>query len=173
MANKHIIPKFENIYRENIDPLFRFVHFRVSDREEAIDLAEESFLRLLKEMEKGKVEHPRAFLYRVARNLIIDWYRKEKSLSLKPFADGEGGEEEVFVDMFASTLPSAEVDAEAKMVMEAIAKLPAIYRESVYLRLVEELSPKEIADILNESANTISVRINRGSMELRKMFEKQ
>ncbi|HYC34468.1 MAG TPA: RNA polymerase sigma factor [Candidatus Paceibacterota bacterium] len=172
MANKHIIHKFEGIYRENIDPLFRFIRFRISDREEAIDLTEEVFFRLLREMEKGKVKHPRAFIYRVARNLVIDWYRKEKSLPMKPFSDQEN-EEEVFVDMFESQLPSAEVTAEANRAIDAIKKLPPLYRESVYLRLVEELSPKEIADILNESANTISVRINRGFAELHKMFEKE
>jgi RNA polymerase sigma-70 factor (ECF subfamily) len=164
---------FELLYKENIDSLFRFAHFRVSDREEAIDIAEESFVRLWKEMEAKEVREHRALLYKIARNLIIDWYRKEKSLSIPQFKSENASDEDLSIDMFASPLPHAEILLESRMVIEKISKLNATYRESVYLRYVEELSPREIAEILGVSANNISVRINRGTLELRELLNKK
>jgi RNA polymerase sigma-70 factor (ECF subfamily) len=153
---------FENIYAENADGLFRFVLYRVSDKEQAIDIVEDTFLRFWQTLQKEAVEQPRALIYRIARHLVIDWYRKKKSVPLQSFKDESSGEAEVFLDMFAGEMVGAETLLEAKLAIEKISSLEPIYREAVYLRFVEELTPKEIAVILGESPNTISVRINRG-----------
>jgi RNA polymerase sigma-70 factor, ECF subfamily len=155
---------FENSYAENTDALFRFVYYRVSDREQALDIVGDAFVRFWEALSKGEVREPRAFLFKVTRNLIIDWYRKKKSVPVQDFGEAarEEGVREIFMDMFASGMPSAEIDLEAKMVIDKIRSLDPIYREALYLRYVEELNPKEIAEITGESTNLISVRVNRG-----------
>ena len=64
---------------------------------------------------------------------------------------------------------------EGKQILEGINKLPVSYRQVIYLRFVEGLGPKEIGYILEESPNSVSVKINRGISELRKIsgYEKK
>ena len=62
-----------------------------------------------------------------------------------------------------------EIGAEGRYLLEKINELELIYRDPVYLRFIEDLSPQEIGNILSISANAVSVRINRGIEELRKM----
>ncbi len=146
-------------YHEYHEALFRFCLLKVSRRDVALDLTQESFMRLWDEVREGKhVAHPRAFLYTVARNLIIDYYRKKKSDSLDTLVD-EGVE------------LGAEADSEERSsyheAVTAIHALSPQYREVVYLRYVEGLPPRDIADIVHESVNVVSVRLTRGMKELR------
>ncbi|MFZ2150338.1 MAG: RNA polymerase sigma factor [Minisyncoccia bacterium] len=153
---------FEKAYADNTDGLFRFVLYRVSDKEQAMDIVADTYLRFWQTLQKEKVDEPRALLYRIARHLVIDWYRKKKSLPLQSFPGENSEDKELYLDMFDGNVVGVDVLLEAKMAKEKIASLEPIYREAIYLRFVEELTPKEIAVILGESANTISVRINRG-----------
>lgn len=157
---------FERAYTDNADGLFRFARYRVPDRETAIDIVEDAYLKFWQTLQKEKVEEPRALLYRIARNLVIDWYKKKKSIPVQSFPEASPSNErvngEIYLDMFAGKMTGADESAEINIVLEKIGSLEPMYREAVYLRLVEELSPKEIAAILGESTNVVSVRINRG-----------
>ena len=62
-----------------------------------------------------------------------------------------------------------ELGAEGRYLLDKLADLPTDYKEVVYLRFVEDLKPQEIAEVLGESANAISVRINRGLEKLREL----
>jgi RNA polymerase sigma-70 factor (ECF subfamily) len=159
---------FEKIYNEEGDAIFRFCFVRVSDREQALDITQETFLRLWQGLvEEKKIRNNRAFLFTVARNLVIDWYRKKKSISFEEMSyNNDDGEIEYE--------PSDEMTAERQMfgvegryLLEKINELSPINQEPVYLRFVEDLSPQVIGKILGISANTASVRINRGLQELR------
>lgn len=160
--NPHFKKIFEKAYADNTDALFRFVLYRVGDKEQAIDIVEDTFLRFWQTLQKEKVDEPRALLYRIARNLVIDWYKKKKSIPIQMFPEENAESVEIYMDMFEGNLASVDILLEANMAIEKMATLDPIYREAVYLRYVEELSPKEIAKILGESTNVISVRINRG-----------
>jgi RNA polymerase sigma-70 factor (ECF subfamily) len=159
---QHLQKIFEKAYAENTDGLFRFVLYRVSDKEQAMDIVADTYVRFWQTLLKEEVKEPRALLYRIARNLVIDWYKKKKSIPMQTFSEGEKDRPEVYMDMFEGNIIGVDLLLEAEMVKKAIATLEPIYREAVYLRFVEELSPKEIAAILGESTNVISVRINRG-----------
>src|SRR3989344_8045319 len=155
---------FEKAYAENTDALFRFAYYRVSDREQALDIVGDAFVRFWETLSREEVKEPRAFLFKVTRNLIIDWYRKKKSIPVQDFGETAGPAEnaEKFMDMFAGDLAGADVLSEARLVIEKIRTLEPIYRETLYFRFVEELSPKEISEITGEHTNLISVRVNRG-----------
>lgn len=162
MENLKLTKIFEKAYAENTDGLFRFVLYKVSNKDQAMDILQETYVRFWETLKKEPVGEPRALLYRIARNLVIDWYKKKKSLAIPMFQEGDSEDGEIYLDMFASNVPGAEILLEAKIVIEKIQTLEPIYKEALYLRFVEEMTPKEIADILGESSNTISVRINRG-----------
>ncbi len=160
---------FENTYKNQSDAIFRFCLLRVSNREQALDITQETFLRLWQTLAADKeVLNDKAFLFTIARNLIIDWYRKKKSMSLDRMLQNDR-EETPFDVVDKTTLDNLELGPEGRYLLDKIQELSPTARDPVYLRFVEGLSPQEIAEILGISTNAASVRLNRGLSELRKI----
>ena len=164
---ENISDTFKKIYEEQSDQIFRFCIVRVSNREQAMDITQETFLRLWKTLlEEEKIDNVRAFLFTIAHRLIIDWYRKKKSISIESMTTGD----EIPFDVpDEKTIDNIEFGAEGRYILDKINELGATNRDPVYLRFVEDLSPEEIGKILEISTNATSVRINRGLEELRKL----
>jgi len=79
---------FGRFYDEYVKKIYRFVYFKVSSKEEAEDLTAESFLRVWEQIFANKeIENLNAFTYQVARNLVIDHYRKKAQQPM--VSDGE------------------------------------------------------------------------------------
>jgi RNA polymerase sigma-70 factor (ECF subfamily) len=166
---KDIAYTFEKIYGDESDAIFRFCLVRVSNREQALDIMQETFLRLWQSLSQKKdtILNTRAFLFTVAHNLIIDWYRKKKSISLDYIMYKDEEIEYELVD--ETTQPSnLELKTEGRYLLDKINELTPTCRHPVYLRFVEGLSPPEIGSILGISSNAASVRVNRGLLELRR-----
>ena len=148
------------------DPIFRHCFFRVSDREKAKDIMQETFTRTWEYLAKGEtVKNLKAFVYRVANNLIIDSYRKKKEDSLDRMQeDGFDigvDEREKIMDMLSG-----------REVIALMADLGDKYREVIVMRYIDDLMPREIAEIIGESENVISVRLHRGLRQLRDLIKK-
>jgi RNA polymerase sigma-70 factor, ECF subfamily len=159
--------RFEELYETESDAVFRYCMFRISSREAALDLAQDTFMRFWDALVKGReIRNDKAFLFVIARNLVIDWYRKKKSVSLDAIVE-ESGDQVFRLDN--STMEDMDSSAEARFVMDKLVELEPSYQHIVYLRFVEDLKPKDIAAILGVSANAVSVRINRGLKELRRI----
>lgn len=165
-----LINKFEEIYSLESDAIFRFCLLRVSDRDQALDITQETFLRLWQSIQDGNdILNNKAFLFTIARRLVIDWYRKKKSLSLDYLMIKDSdGESRDFVDEHTN-IDNLLSGAEGRFLLKKINEISSSNRDSVYLRFVEDLSPGEIAKILGISTNAASVRINRGLEELKKI----
>lgn len=155
---------FEQAYDEYADALFRYALLKVSDRETAKDIVQDTFKKTWEYIVAGNaVTHWRTFLYTAATRLIIDHYRKKKTLSLDLLADS-GFEP---VDHYTLT-PEIAIDGGRAIAL--LGQLPLDYRDAVFMRYVDELSLREIAEITGESENTIAVRIHRGLQKLKKLF---
>lgn len=165
MKTISIAEQFKEIYLAELDAIYRFCLMRTSDSEVAHDFSQDVFMRLWRAMADNQIiKNPRSFLYTVARNIIIDGYRKKKTLSLDSILE-EAGDDKSSV---ASThLDAIETEAEARRVEAGMQLLDEPYRKALHMRYVEGLKPREIATILQESANVISVRISRGADRLR------
>lgn len=153
--------KLKQAYDEHSDAIFRYCLFKVSDREKAIDLTQDVYIKVWQYLLAGnEVENMKALLYKVARNLIIDEYRKKKFDSLDVMS--EAGFEPV---------DHAQLDTisivEAGLLVDRIKELPESYSEVVFMRYVDDLSVKEIAEALGEHENNVSVRIHRGLHKLK------
>lgn len=157
--------QFLEAFDEFADAIFRFCYFKLGgDRELARDIAQETFLRTWEYLTLGKeVKMIRALLYKVARNLIIDHFRKKKAVSL----------EELALKGFEPSYDASGIKnfAEAAEVLKALGNLEPAYREILVLRYVDDLSPGEIAAILGESENAVSVRIHRGLKKAREFLK--
>lgn len=147
--------QFLATYDEYGDAIFRFCVLKVSSRAVAEDLTQDTFMRYWQQLRLGTtVENDRALLYAIARNLVIDWYRKRKEQSLDVLT--EAGFE--FASDDHSTIKQ---HAEVREVLDVVKELDEPSREALTLRFVEGMSPKDIAALSGETANAVSVRINR------------
>ena len=156
---------FLEAYEAHADALFRHCYFKTSNREFAKDEGQEAFCRTWNYMAEGRrVENMRAFLYRVAGNVIIDEMRKRKTTSL------EALEEVGFAPVDEHT-PDGEAFASGQEALRMLRHVEEPYRTMLVMRFVEGLAPKDIAEILKESENVVSVRIHRGLKKLRTVFE--
>lgn len=155
MDHDEIKDHFLAVYDQYADDIFRFCALKISSREMAQDITQETFMRFWQQLRTGThVNNERALLYTIARNLVIDWYRKRKEQSLDAMTE-EGFE-------FASEERGSIADhAQVREVLDTIKELDEPSREALTLRFVEGFSPKEIAAISGETANAVSVRINR------------
>lgn len=151
------------------DALYRHGYFRVSDKERAQDLVSDTFARTWDYLAKGNVvEDFRPFLYRTLNHLIIDEYRKKRVESLDQLLDEQDVPESAFHELVEGSLEALELSLDAKRVPELLAEMPEGYREVVVLRYIDGLQPREIAEVLGESVNVVSVRIHRGMTWLQK-----
>ena len=151
-------------YDEFGDAIFRFLTMKISDREIARDLTQETFTRAWDFcVQGGEIREWRPFLYRTAYNLVVDTYRKKRAVSLDALIDDQG---------FAVSDDSAHekrtiVRAEMSRVRKGIDQLDETYRDIVLMRYTEDLPPKDIARITGLSENVVSVRLHRGVEKLR------
>lgn len=152
----------EQAYNTYADALFRFCLLKVKNREKAVDIAQDAFIKTFAYIKSGKqVTNIKSFLYKTAQNLVYDEFRRKHSQSLDEMSD-EGFD--IAADDEAG-LPLLSIDSERAL--KALESLDETYREVVTLRFLEELSPKEIAEVTGLTENVISVRIFRGLEKLR------
>ena len=163
--------KFISLYNKHSDSVFRYCAFRISDRDIALDITQDAFTKYWDYLCEGKlIENDRALIFTITRNLIIDYYRKKKSISLEALAEiNEDENVEEFVILEGNEKDKLELETEARFLIDKIKELPKSYQQAVYLRYVEDMNPEEIAKVLEVSVSAASVRIHRGIEELKKI----
>jgi len=150
-------------FEEYADVLYRHCFFRVSDKERAKDIVADTFMRTWDYLSKGNtIDNFRPFLYRTLNNLIVDEYRKKKSESLDALLGEHDVPEGAFDDLVEGSLEEVEFSLDAQRIPLLLEQMPEKHREVVVMRFIDGLLPAEIATMLNEPVNTISVRIHRG-----------
>lgn len=153
--------RFLQTYDEHADAIYRFCYFKLLDREKAEEVSQEAFTRTWEYLAGGKeVGNIRAFVYRVAKNIIIDFFRKKKESSLDDL------HERGFDVPQDEHLRLTDI-LDGGAVIRVIYTLDAKYREPLLLRYINDLSIKEIAEIMGATENHISVRLHRGLKHLK------
>jgi RNA polymerase sigma-70 factor, ECF subfamily len=164
--------RFLKAFDEYNDALFRHALLRVSNREKAIDLVHDTYTKVWSYIRDGhEIDSFRPFLYKVLNNKIIDEYRKRKEASLDAILEAEGVDEGTFDELTESSAEVLAATIDGRKAFELLAELPDQYREVIIYRFVDQLGPKEISDLIEESENVISVRLHRGLKLLRQKIE--
>src|SRR3989344_1300500 len=158
---------FLEAYEKYADAIYRYCFFRVYSRERAEELMQETFMKASQYICEGKeVENMKAFAYKVATNLIIDHSRKKKEESLDAALEKSDAKEPSY-----DGAREIEIGATIKEIIREMECLEADDRELLTLRFLQDLDPKDIADILGITANNASVKINRALAKLRERFK--
>lgn len=164
--------RFLKAFDEYNDALFRHAVLRVSNREKAIDLVHDTYTKVWSYIRDGyEIESFRPFLYKVLNNLIIDEYRKRKESSLDALLEQEGVDEGSFDELSESSVEVLAATIDGQKAFKLLEELPDQYREVIVLRFVDQLGPREISELIEESENVISVRLHRGLKLLRQKIE--
>jgi len=148
-------------YRRYMKELRTTAFYKVRDPATCEDLVQDAFLKTWVYLVKGgKIKMMRAFLHHVLSNLIVDEYRKHKTLSLDALA--EYGCE-------PSEDPSGHLFnfLDGKTASLSIKHLPGKYRKVMRMRYVQGLSLKEMSLASGQSKNTLAVQAHRGLEKLR------
>ena len=171
----------ESAYAEVIarykNPITNFLYRYLNDYEEAVDLAQETFVRVYFALDRYHTRFAfSTYIYRIAANLAISELRKRKRrsvLSLTGLFQSEEGRETEFQPPDPRPLADSDVvDAERdRVIAKAIASLPPKYRLPVVLRDVEGRSYDEVAAILNLGLGTTKSRISRGRALLKEKLQ--
>lgn len=164
--------RFLKAFDEYNDALFRHAFLRVNNRERAIDIVHDTYTKVWSYLRNGyEIDTFRPFLYKVLNNLIIDEYRKRKEFSLDAMLAEEGVDEGSFADLQESTAEALAATIDGRKAFELLDQLSDEYREVLLYRFVDQLGPREISELIEESENVVSVRIHRGLKQLRKLIE--
>ena len=158
---------FSQIYDKYIDKIYRFIFLKVNSQEKAQDLCSETFLRgwrVFKE-NKNKIENPQAFLYRIARNLVIDHYREKGRTQIIP-ADNVP-----IIDPRADLEEKSSLDSDMNRVKLVLADIKDDYQEVIIWHYIEDLSIPEIAGILDKSEGAVRVTLHRALGAIREKIK--
>lgn len=150
------------------DAIFRFLYFRVNDRATALDITQDTFTKTWLYLSRGNtIEHPEAFLYRSAKNALVDYYKKSKSSSLDVLLDAgfDPG-------TFAVTDEILRQD-DIQTVRGMLDDLDEESKQIIFLRYAEEKPIEEIANLYGKSVNAMTVRIHRIIKKLRDVYSNE
>ncbi len=162
-------PDVETLFSELVeryqDAIFRFIYFRVANRAIAVDITQDTFTKTWTYLRNGNtIEYPEAFLYRAAKNALIDYYKKEKSGSLDTMIE-------------AGFDPASHKDTDEVLRHDDIATIRSLLetldedsRQIIFLRYTEEKPIEEIAALYGKSTNAMTVYIHRIIKKLREKY---
>jgi len=159
--------KYSKIYDQYIAKIYRFIFIKVNSQEIAEDLASETFLRgweRLKELD-GKIDNLPAFLYQIARNLVVDHYREKNNTTLVSADSNQ------IADPRNDLGEKVAFDSDLRIILATMTGLSDDYREVINLHYLDDLSIKETAQILNRPEGTVRVMIHRALKELREQLK--
>lgn len=159
--------------------LYSSIYLLVRDRALTEDFFQDTFVKVIQSLKSGNYYEDgkfSAWLLRIARNLVIDYFRKNKKMQTVPNVVNEDGEE---VDIFSilkieSDDRSTEEKIFIKKTMRAlINELPYEQKEVIIMRTYYDMSFKEISDLTNVSINTALGRMRYSLINLKKMMEER
>lgn len=165
---------FAEMYDLYVDKIYRFVYFKVGDVLEAEDLTSSIFLKTWNHLQQKDVEDFKtvpALIYKIARNTIIDHYRKNSREELVSIDASEVPL--AIVDEKQNLAKNLELAGDMQNVNQKLAELKDEYREAIILRYVNELSIAEIAIILAKTRGNVRILIFRAMNALREMMNEE
>ena len=150
--------QFSLIYDQYIEKIYRFVYLKVNSQEIAEDLSSKVFLKGWEAYQGGQeIKNPGAFLYQIARNMIVDHYRekgKAKTVSVDYVPQ--------IVDSKTNLYEKAVLNADIESIKSAILKLKKDYQDILIWYYLEDMPTEKIAELLSKPAGTVRVMLHRG-----------
>ncbi len=165
-AQQHDEAALSRIYEEHFDRIYRYVALKIGDRTEAEDMTQQVFLNAFKAISsyKPKGNPVSSWLFRIAHNQVVDYYRKKSKRPTVPIEEA----------LTRSADEDPQVEAERKMSIEQLAgatgKLTRLQQEVISLRFAGEFSVAEVARMMGKSEGAIKALQHSAIASLRKLL---
>jgi RNA polymerase sigma-70 factor (ECF subfamily) len=153
------------LYERYLVPIYRYCYFRIGSELDAEDLTEMVFLKAWENLPKKQVQSFRAWLYRIAHNLVVDFLRTRKNATtlelLEIPADAQSHPEQIFLNR-----------EDGRWLVEAMARLEEQDQEVLICRFVSQLSHAETAAVLGLNESHVRVLQFRALKKLQALLDK-
>jgi RNA polymerase sigma-70 factor (ECF subfamily) len=168
---------FELLITRHKDRVYRFILSKVKDPELANDYFQDTFMKVIVTLKGGNYNEEGKFLpwvLRIAHNLIIDGFRKNKKVRFLSETRSASEDYSVFSRLSNDDLNVLQITCKEELetqVVRFLDELPAAQKEIIYQRLYQDLSFKEIAEMEDISINTALGRMRYALINLRKLMD--
>lgn len=162
-AKNYDVAALAKLFEYFYSKVYRFVYYRVNSKEDAEDITSEVFVKMVEAIEKQNVSF-QAWLFKIASNLVIDYYRRREiqvvSLTEDLVKQREGIEARL------------EDNLTQKELKKAISELSDDQQQMITLKFINGFSNEEISQIMNKSKEAIRALQFRALKNLRNIFKK-
>ena len=159
--------EFSQIYDLQINKIYRFVFLKVSSKEKAEDITSETFAKawsVFKDEEK-QIDNMNAFLYRIAKNLIVDHYRTRDQVLIVPV-------DEIPIIDPTQDLEQKSIDkSDMRSIKEALTDLSQDYQDVIIWYYLEDLPIAKVAELSGRTESATRVLIHRALYSLKGKFQ--
>ncbi len=160
---------FEILYSHYFPKIYGYIFKRVGNREETEDLVSTIFIKVFSNLDKYQRRDCKfsAWLYRIATNSLIDYYRKagrKKEIGIEHVED--------WPDLNDQPANEVMINEQSKEVQALIKKLPDRYQEVIQLKFFAQLDNQEIAEVMKVSVNNVGVLIHRSLEKFKQIHQK-
>jgi RNA polymerase sigma-70 factor (ECF subfamily) len=166
---------FGEIYQQYVRRIYNYIYYRTGNHQETEDLTAKVFFRAMDGLPKytNRGLPFSAWLYRIAHNLVANWYRDRGRRKIIPL-DSIAPDDPSLGEASAFNLPEAAVqgDEERSFLMRAIRQLPEDRQQLLIFKFVERLTNAEIGSIMGRSEGAIKSLYHRTLIALRKIVGK-
>ncbi|MCI6160826.1 MAG: sigma-70 family RNA polymerase sigma factor [Prevotellaceae bacterium] len=167
---------FDLLLSRNQSKLFSYILFVVRDQNRAEDIFQETFVKVITKLQAGRYVVSgkfSAWVMRIAHNVMMDWYREQRTQHIVEPAEGNDLSNISAKDLLDGNIENMYVNTQ---VMDDVKKmmnlLPPTQREVVYMRYYQDMSFKEIAETTGVSINTSLGRMRYAILNMRRMARK-
>lgn len=166
--SKDNLNRFDRLVAPHLDGAYNLARWLIDDRDDAEDAVQEAMVRAYRYLDSCREESARQWVLRIVRNTCYDWLSAKRALATSGFADidpededGAAYEADVFNDG-AETPESILAREDMRLRINAmIAALPPLLREVIVLRELDDLSYREIAQVIGAPIGTVMSRLAR------------
>jgi RNA polymerase sigma-70 factor (ECF subfamily) len=168
-AKEHDQTALTQIYEENFDKIYRYIVLKIGDRTEAEDMTQQVFLSAFKSISSFKYKKGTPFsawLYRIAHNQVVDYFRKRSKRATVPL------DESLVENSSSGSDPKLEVEhkSEVARLVSATKNLTRAQQEVISLRFAGELSVAQAAKVMGKSEGAIKALQHSAIVSLRKLL---
>ncbi len=159
---------FLSAYDDCAAKILKHIYFRVNNKSVSEDLTSETFMKAWNYLREGnEVKNLKGFIYKIADNLVIDYYREKYrgEISL------ENVKETPDWNRAPSTVEDIDKESDLSLIKKYLNELPSDYKQILIHRFIDDLSIREIKEITGKSMTNIYVMIHRGLRMLRKKIK--
>ena len=156
--------QFSQIYDQYIEKIYRFVYIKVNSEEIAQDITSKVFLKGWESFDQ--IQNTGAFLYQIARNAVIDYYREKAknqviSAELVP----------QILDKKSDLYQKAILSSDIQLVKSAIQSLKQDYQDIIIWHYLDDMPITNIAQLIDKPAGTVRVMLHRGLKDLKDIIK--